>query len=1731
MEAINKFNFSKNTQKNEIKIRNKLLNSLLKLSYLENNNDICNLIFNGSTIFNNPYDGYTFLSNSETLQNLLKFNTQKSKAYFIIIIRNILLNIQLGEMMDLFDNLKKKIFTEFNSVNFFFDMLLVNINNIKIKEQYINEKIFDIISEFKNINNIKKETLKELLNNDAFRNMIYKAVFLIINTKGKYDLKKNLEIFKNIYIFLKILNEYNNEENYKLLLNKLFKLFFIELYKIESGENMTINEKYLYIENISELSDLEMEPQNCYLFNYFENIIILFTKLSPVIEIIKEIIYYLDQIQYSYYQIFLREYRLISISGIEKEIEKIKNNYLLCFFFHIFKSNALSSLYYYLIKYARQKNSKIFDLFQDFKIIIINSFNLCPFPFYIKVIHELLKDKDKLKINEIYLDEIMETILSIESIDLNKNENIVNTNKYKMQYYNVIALLKLFFYLTFEPKAIDDFYKNKIIRYFLKFRNILKENNLIFSNYLITLYNGEEKVEKTILEICFIITLSFISTEKDDIKINDFFEFFENKDRSCKEYGESLFSLFDKLNKNNEDIKDINYYKNNNFEIYMNENKYEKQEKSLLIIAFINLILLKTMKKDNRQESLYVSKYKILLYNEITYFFNKSSDLFQKTKTDQIYDTILDYLTHLSTKKKEVKYETFEPSLKDIVNKNNKKKLKDYEPQSFSFLPQYYFENKNYCIVNNKCLLSKRNESIDEKNQEKICNQTVIYGDYFDIDLNNVIKYFKSDLIFKDSSLYFNDIFFYDKNFDSIRKSFLIKYKDNLKVESNRKLFDYPCKIKNYSSNKYALPKTYLRYDPDYYKSEFFSICHPSLNLNTFNMDLYPIFPTHYDYYDLFKSCINDDTFSLLCEFICAENIISGKIYVTDKFILFMNENNFNFKNIKYIFHSDQKEIKYNKKLILIRFSEIDEIISRSFLYNNQAFEVFLKNGKSYFFNLYKEEFLNQFYSCVFDKSRLKKTDFNFSIVNNPKKSFDELGFTKKWENGEIDTFQYLLYINKYSGRTFNDLNQYPIFPWIFLSSSTIIQNKRTILRNMKYFMMTQYEAGKEFAKNNYKNTLEDKNYKKDSACHFTIHYSTAAFVLFFLLKISPYTEGHIQFQNGEFDTPDRLISSIDNLLSVMSRTRDNRELIPEIFTTVEFLYNLNYIYLGKKKSGEVVNDTIVSDIFNSKEEFIYYNRLILNNQNEKSKSKILPKCEINKWIDLVFGAKQFPGEPDKLNKFPKSCYRQIKTSNMILEKYLKKNLTDEKLISSLYPKFSQILNFGQCPEQMFKKSHEPFKNKEKKDSILLFNKKLSCFTNENKIITFWIGENKNIFFLIKENKNDNKKMFVKIYDGKLNENKCQIIIDKIKMFCCKNEFFTKDRNIAIFNQNNDKYECTIPIDHLSKYKSYNSFLVLGDSIAEVNNNDEYTDSDLIDSYALNPKDSMFDLYDDYNAYLFVGRNNDNSIKIYTIRNTTALFGLLKTDSFVSVIYKINKKTFLTGHGNGKLLKWKLIYKEYEHKLNNESKIIKKKKIHNIILEKEIIAHKYMISCMNYNERHDIILSSDIKGFIFIRKFYDFELINRIEIQDSDVCFTNKIFLNDYDIICTVNYNIYKFKNFISFYSLNGTFLERSQYIISIDNYQLKNGKMIFNCLKKNYLSIFGFNTKNKIDGTSTIVKDEILHKFTKIGKENSYNIKNFTIDNSDIYLLLRDGSFIKIFYDCLESLSYGIENFKNFEN
>ena len=178
-----------------------------------------------------------------------------------------------------------------------------------------------------------------------------------------------------------------------------------------------------------------------------------------------------------------------------------------------------------------------------------------------------------------------------------------------------------------------------------------------------------------------------------------------------------------------------------------------------------------------------------------------------------------------------------------------------------------------------------------------------------------------------------------------------------------------------------------------------------------------------------------------------------------------------------------------------------------------------------------------------------------------------------------------------------------------------------------------------------------------------------------------------------------------------------------------------------------------------------------------------------------------------------------------------------------------------------------------------------------------------------------------------------------------------------------------------------------------------------------------------------------------------------------------------------------------------------------------------MITSINFNGKHNIILTSDMEGLLYIRKYYNFEFLTKIHINNN--CFVNQIFLNDYDIICTMNFDKNKYKNYFSLHTINGILIEKSKNYLSVDSYIIKNGKIIFNSLSKDSsLFIFGFNKDDEIKSDNVLENLDI--------KKDLDNIKNFFIENNNIYILLKNGKFIKGIYGQLETLSYGEDKFNS---
>ncbi len=91
-------------------------------------------------------------------------------------------------------------------------------------------------------------------------------------------------------------------------------------------------------------------------------------------------------------------------------------------------------------------------------------------------------------------------------------------------------------------------------------------------------------------------------------------------------------------------------------------------------------------------------------------------------------------------------------------------------------------------------------------------------------------------------------------------------------------------------------------------------------------------------------------------------------------------------------------------------------------------------------------------------------------------------------------------------------------------------------------------------------------------AFHYGTHYSSAAIVASYLVRMEPFTQHFIKVQGGHFDHPDRMFHSVaDSWLSASERNNaDVKELIPEFYYLPEFLTNTNRFIFGMRQNKEV---------------------------------------------------------------------------------------------------------------------------------------------------------------------------------------------------------------------------------------------------------------------------------------------------------------------------------------------------------------------------------------------------------------------------------------------------------------------------------------------------------------------------------------------------------------------------------
>ena len=762
------------------------------------------------------------------------------------------------------------------------------------------------------------------------------------------------------------------------------------------------------------------------------------------------------------------------------------------------------------------------------------------------------------------------------------------------------------------------------------------------------------------------------------------------------------------------------------------------------------------------------------------------------------------------------------------------------------------------------------------------------------------------------------------QNFGDIKKPIKYNYLRNIYIKSNKDLYDILLKISN---------------NLDFGKEEEFAMLN-NQKKSAKNRNGY------------YLCCLVKTSHHIKGVFFVDDNKLNFKVFLNQKSgnlmsgveIGFSNRDDDYDKDRKtcfgsyFIFHPKDKDL-YSKS---IKYNDIKYIFRRRYYYKNTGLEIYTNTNKSFYFNFKYEKDreiaikdiiskLKKVLPIVDDLKDQKDSAFNNIIgyqnysVNLKENKKTKLKFKiskilSKWKKWKITNFEFLMWLNICGNRSYNDISQYPIFPWVLSYYEDPLKVKQKIKVIKSHFlkiqetspvnnaiseninnnndnkdnkgifeeiidykyrdlslpmgMLTLNEEGLkrkelfletystlkndyEESKNSNNNETNEEVYNSMKPYTYGSNYSNPFYVCNFLMRIFPFTHISIELQGHEFDKPERLFLSIDNTFyNSTTQKTDVRELIPEFFFLPEMFLNINKLNLGVLDDGTEVND-VKTPCHNNPYEFILIMKTVLESD------KI--SYSINNWIDLIFGYKARGKEAELSNNiYTEASYQE----NVDLSKKNNKESLLRLVEFGLIP--NQLMN-KECPKRDKKENF--IKGKEITDpsnDLKVYKCKSDYKHKNNYILKLGINGEK-LSILNSSNIFYEAKVSYQVLEKKYNEeiiNKYKI--DKIynKIIDYQNPEEYNDKNIIFFN-------------------NYKKIIIGGfydGKIIIINTEPKVIQEELIPFEEEIPILSI--AISKNEEYVFLGNSNGN-IKVYKIeediKNWKCLF--LISDQFSSIIH------------------------------------------------------------------------------------------------------------------------------------------------------------------------------------------------------------------------------------------------------
>ena len=886
----------------------------------------------------------------------------------------------------------------------------------------------------------------------------------------------------------------------------------------------------------------------------------------------------------------------------------------------------------------------------------------------------------------------------------------------------------------------------------------------------------------------------------------------------------------------------------------------------------------------------------------------------------------------------------------------------------------------------------------------------------------------------------FKNLLFYDKSFMKVKLAFLLNFRQYKNIDEGTKQFNYPITQKNYSNS--IEPKIFMKKDSNFYDKFYLKLSHKYLNDSVFknveNLDFY---------HHVFKFDEKVEKNKVLfCEIVTLKYISLGKMYFFDDYIIFKTEledprdNNKDMETFfKFGISNKNKDFPSKQKFIILYSKFIEEIIQRRTLLVNNSVEIFMKNGKSYFFNFFRKNNVEKAYNYLselaynLEKKKYKK--FSFCINSNEEEIKKLISSFKK---GKISNYEYILKLNKYSTRTYNDTSQYPVFPWLLKKYDNIqdilkmLSNKEGInqkellpfLRDMNYPNSLQSEKKRQEAINNFNKDIEEQeklDEEEKFPTHWINHYSTSAYIYYFLMRLNPYLKSFIKLQGENLEDPNRTFNNFSDTETILDFHNDNRELIPDFFCYFDFLLNSNCNLFGVYNNDYLIDDFIYFKIDSSE----YKNRIssfavaLLNNNkilNNYHISKI-----INNWVDIIFGTRQLPKNDRDLlescNIYKRVSYEQETNLEKIIEPFEKtislnqKNEKEEKSFKKkIEPLIVNMINFGVCPKKIL-------------DENVVYDGKIRTYDSIFKNYKF--SEDKLIYF---NYINDSNAILIK--DIKKNKTKIReaIIIENKNL---------KEKEGIIYNfksMNLMKEKNGLKNVQLYQYRYAFSLLTLQCQKTKI----------------------FIMLSCRYFENYFRIQCQDKILNIFYEDFITSIKGrnLFEFDNI-----------FYTGLINGKLTEWEIV-PSLDINIKNKKKALKCIYNFEIKERKHVYAHNSSISVIEIYQKQKIVITAGEDKYIYIRKTFDFELLTAIDLtysfgnpiisQNLNI-FPSMIKVSDLNLLFVMIYDYNSKNNFIRGYNLNGLFFAQTDKKLFEENILFNN----FSFTRDSNLVVGSYNSNN----------------------------------------------------------------------